>query len=46
MIGVDEGGCSDELEDGECTPWAERIEEDETVWCGDGRIGGICCGIG
>ena len=22
------------------------MEGSEGVWCGDGRIGGICCGIG
>lgn len=47
LTGVDNGGWSEVLEeDGESIPWTERIEDEEGAWCGEGRIGGICCGIG
>lgn len=31
LTGVDDGGWSDELEDVERAPWAERIEDGEGV---------------
>lgn len=46
IIGLDEGGCDDVLdEDGESMPCAERIEDEEGACCVEGRGGGRCCGI-
>ena len=30
-----DGGWRDEQEDGDCTPWGDRIEDREGVWCGE-----------